>query len=47
MFRVAWNINGKCGHGEYTSLEIAKSWVDGLNTKYNATSHWMEEFKTN
>jgi hypothetical protein len=45
MFRVCWKTNNNTGNGEYCmTQDIAKSWIDEMNKKYNGEIiHWMEE----
>ena len=42
---IHWKINGKTGHGSAVPYETAAAWVEIMNKKYGAGTHWTEECK--
>tara|TARA_B100000700_G_scaffold181423_1_gene200163 strand:- start:1694 stop:1852 length:159 start_codon:yes stop_codon:yes gene_type:complete len=39
---VCWEINGKTGHGSAIPYDTAVSWVEEMNKKYGAGTHWVK-----
>jgi hypothetical protein len=42
MARVCWKINGREGRGSPVPVACARDWVEHLNEKYGAGTHWLE-----
>jgi hypothetical protein len=39
---IHWMINGVTGHGSPVDAHCAADWVEYMNDKYGAGSHWLE-----
>jgi hypothetical protein len=39
---IHWKINRKTGHGSAVEAHIATAWVETMNKKYGAGTHWVE-----
>lgn len=40
--RIFWRIGAAEGHGSPVSYRIALGWINALNRKYGADTHWAE-----
>tara|TARA_B100000519_G_C14034093_1_gene339504 strand:- start:230 stop:409 length:180 start_codon:yes stop_codon:yes gene_type:complete len=39
---IHWNINGETGHGSAIPYDTAVAWVEEMNAKYGAGTHWVK-----
>ena len=39
---IHWEINGKTGHGSAIPYDTAVAWVEEMNAKYGAGTHWVK-----
>ena len=39
---IHWKINGTTGHGSAIPYDTAVAWVEKLNEKYGAGTHWVK-----
>ena len=37
---IHWEVDGRTGHGEPISVGYAVAWVNELNEKHGAGTHW-------
>jgi len=42
MVVIHWNINGATGHGVGVAASIADSWIEMLNLRWGAGTHWIQ-----
>lgn len=39
---IHWKLNEVTGHGQPIAVDTAQAWVEEMNNKYGAGTHWLE-----